>query len=82
MLKGYGCPGHSVMAAAIAAVEIARVDGSMSTFVLVHTFLAVLTIGAQRRGAARVAGAGRWWPGPITCAWRCLLPHTAWTAQA
>jgi acyl-CoA oxidase len=29
----------------MAGVELARVDGSMSTFFLVHTFLATLTIG-------------------------------------
>jgi acyl-CoA oxidase len=44
-LKGYGCQGHSVMACAMAGIELARVDGSMSTFFLVHTFLATLTIG-------------------------------------
>lgn len=43
-IKGYGCQGHSVMACAMAAVELARVDGSLSTFFLVHTFLATLTI--------------------------------------
>ena len=45
VLKGHGCPGHSIMGAAISTVETARVDGSMSTFLLVHSFLAVLTIG-------------------------------------
>jgi hypothetical protein len=44
-LQGYGCQGLSVMAAAMAAVELARVDGSCSTFFLVHTFLATLTLG-------------------------------------
>ncbi len=44
-LKGHGCAGLSINAAAIASAEIARVDGSMSTFVLVHNFLAMLTIG-------------------------------------
>lgn len=44
-LEGYGCAGLSINACAIASAEIARVDGSMSTFVLVHNFLAVLTIG-------------------------------------
>ena len=53
-MKGYGCPGHSIMTAAIAAVEIARVDGSMSTFVLVHTFLAVLTIGAPHAKSCNI----------------------------
>ncbi|KAI3435869.1 hypothetical protein D9Q98_001927 [Chlorella vulgaris] len=44
-LQGYGCQGLSVMGAAMAAVELARVDGSCSTFFLVHTFLATLTLG-------------------------------------
>lgn len=44
-LKGNGCQGNSIMACAMACVELARVDGSMSTFFLVHSFLAVLTIG-------------------------------------
>ena len=45
MLKGYGCPGQSVMGAAMANVEMARVDGSMSTFLMVHNSLCMLTIG-------------------------------------
>ena len=44
-VKGYGCPGHSVVGAAMAAVETARVDGSISTFLLVHGSLCALTIG-------------------------------------
>ena len=44
-LKEYGCQGNSVMACAMAVVELGRVDGSLSTFFLVHTFLATLTIG-------------------------------------
>lgn len=43
--KGYGCPGLSTMAAASAVVELARVDGSMSTFFLVHTYLGAMTVG-------------------------------------
>ena len=46
MLKGYGCPGQSIMGAAMANVEMARVDGSMSTFLMVHNSLCMLTIGA------------------------------------
>ena len=45
-LKGYGCPGQSVLGAAMGVIEVARVDGSISTFFLVHNSLAVLTIGA------------------------------------
>jgi acyl-CoA oxidase len=33
------------MANAMAVIEIARVDASMSTFLLVHSYLAMLTIG-------------------------------------
>lgn len=44
-LQGYGCPGLSITASAIAISEIARVDASCSTFILVHSSLAMLTIG-------------------------------------
>ncbi|KAK9835509.1 hypothetical protein WJX74_002019 [Apatococcus lobatus] len=44
-LKGNGCPGQSLVGAAMAVIEIARVDGSMSTFLMVHNSLAMLTIG-------------------------------------
>ncbi|GFR46240.1 hypothetical protein Agub_g7786 [Astrephomene gubernaculifera] len=44
-IKGYGCPGHSILANAMAVIETARVDASMSTFLLVHSYLAMLTIG-------------------------------------
>ncbi|XP_019446061.1 PREDICTED: acyl-coenzyme A oxidase 4, peroxisomal-like [Lupinus angustifolius] len=43
-IKGYGCPGLSITGSAIAIAEIARVDASSSTFVLVHSSLAMLTI--------------------------------------
>ncbi|KFK23840.1 hypothetical protein AALP_AAs60678U000100 [Arabis alpina] len=43
-IKGYGCPGLSITANAIATAEIARVDASCSTFVLVHSSLGMLTI--------------------------------------
>ena len=46
-LKGYGCPGQSVLGTAMAVIEIARVDASMSTFIMVHNSLAMLTIGAS-----------------------------------
>ncbi|XP_020703444.2 acyl-coenzyme A oxidase 4, peroxisomal-like, partial [Dendrobium catenatum] len=44
-IQGYGCPGLSITASAVAIAEIARVDASCSTFVLVHSSLAMLTIG-------------------------------------
>ncbi|XP_052173173.1 acyl-coenzyme A oxidase 4, peroxisomal [Diospyros lotus] len=43
-IKGYGCPGLSISASAITAAEVARVDASCSTFILVHSSLAMLTI--------------------------------------
>lgn len=43
-IKGYGCPGLSLTGSAIAMAELARVDASVSTFVLVHSSLAMLTI--------------------------------------
>lgn len=47
-LQGYGCPGHSITGSAVAAAEVARVDASCSTFLLVHSSLAMLTIGKSR----------------------------------
>ena len=38
----------------MAVIEIARVDASMSTFLLVHSFLAMLTIDLLVRARARV----------------------------
>ncbi|KAG8374420.1 hypothetical protein BUALT_Bualt11G0137400 [Buddleja alternifolia] len=43
-IKGYGCPNLSITANAIATAELARVDASCSTFILVHSSLAMLTI--------------------------------------
>lgn len=43
-IKGYGCAGLSITGAAMATMELARVDASCATFYLVHTFLAMLTI--------------------------------------
>eukprot|EP01018_Ginkgo_biloba_P015818 Gb_04916 [translate_table: standard] len=43
-IKGYGCPGLSVVGSAISIAEIARVDASCSTFIMVHSCLAMLTI--------------------------------------
>lgn len=44
-LQGNGCAGQSIMAAAMTVVEMARVDASMSTFLMVHNSLCMLTIG-------------------------------------
>lgn len=43
--QGYGCPGLSITGSAVAIAEVARVDASCSTFILVHSSLAMLTIG-------------------------------------
>jgi acyl-CoA oxidase len=43
-IKGFGCPGLSITGSAIVTAEIARVDASCSTFILVHSSLAMLTI--------------------------------------
>ncbi|XP_021288990.1 acyl-coenzyme A oxidase 4, peroxisomal [Herrania umbratica] len=43
-IKGYGCPGLSITGSAISTSEVARVDASCSTFILVHSSLAMLTI--------------------------------------
>lgn len=44
-LTGHGCCGHSLLGAAMVVIEMARVDASMSTFLMVHNSLAMLTIG-------------------------------------
>nr|GMD44947.1 acyl-coenzyme A oxidase 4, peroxisomal [Ipomoea batatas] len=44
-LKGeYGCPGLSITESAIVFAEVARVDASLSVFILVHDYLAMNTI--------------------------------------
>mmetsp|Transcript_25590 Transcript_25590/g.64931 ORF Transcript_25590/g.64931 Transcript_25590/m.64931 type:complete len:461 (-) Transcript_25590:299-1681(-) len=43
-IRGYGCPGGSIIQNAMAVIEIARVDASLSTFLLVHSYLAMLTV--------------------------------------
>ncbi|KAL6608272.1 hypothetical protein ACP70R_041335 [Stipagrostis hirtigluma subsp. patula] len=43
-IKGYGCPGLSLTGSAISVAEVARVDASCSTFILVHSSLAMSTI--------------------------------------
>ncbi|KAG2404646.1 hypothetical protein HKW66_Vig0115680 [Vigna angularis] len=46
--QGYGCPGLSITENAAAVAEVARVDASCSTFSLVHSSLAMLTIGKSK----------------------------------
>ncbi|KAJ7558445.1 hypothetical protein O6H91_04G039600 [Diphasiastrum complanatum] len=43
-IQGYGCPGLSIVGCALSVLEVARVDASCSTFILVHSSLAMLTI--------------------------------------
>ena len=43
-IRGYGCPGMSYVAAGLAAIELARGDGSLNTFFGVHSGLAMGTI--------------------------------------
>jgi len=44
-IQGHGCPGLSPLAAGLAAMELARGDGSVSTFYGVHSGLAMTAIG-------------------------------------
>ncbi|MCD9637862.1 Acyl-coenzyme A oxidase 4, peroxisomal [Datura stramonium] len=44
-LQGYGCPGLSITGSVVALAEISKVDASCSTFILLHSSLAMLTIG-------------------------------------
>ncbi|HVF02586.1 MAG TPA: acyl-CoA dehydrogenase family protein [Rubrobacteraceae bacterium] len=43
-IEGYGCPGMSQLAAGIVAIEMGRGDGSLNTFLGVHSGLAMGTI--------------------------------------
>lgn len=43
-VKTHGCRGLTTMGAAAAIVELGRVDGSLSTFFLVHSYLGVMTL--------------------------------------
>jgi glutaryl-CoA dehydrogenase len=43
-IQGYGCPGISVVAAGLVAMEMARGDASISTFFGVHSGLAMISI--------------------------------------
>ncbi|HEX2503014.1 MAG TPA: acyl-CoA dehydrogenase family protein [Miltoncostaeaceae bacterium] len=44
-IEGYGCPGLSPLAAGLVSMELARGDGSISTFHGVHSGLAMTAIG-------------------------------------
>ncbi len=45
-IRGYGCPGMSLMASVLVLMEMARGDGSLNTFFGVHSGLAMGTIHA------------------------------------
>lgn len=42
-IQGYGCPGLSFLGSAIATAEVARVDASCSSFIAVHSSVAMIT---------------------------------------
>ncbi|KAG0627069.1 hypothetical protein M758_2G171500 [Ceratodon purpureus] len=44
-IKGYGCPGFSILSHALVCAELSRVDASCCTFALVHSSLCMSTIG-------------------------------------
>jgi hypothetical protein len=48
--------GLSITGAAMATMELARVDASCATFYLVHTFLAMLTIALMVRRSSSLTG--------------------------
>ncbi len=51
-ISGYGCPGLSAVADGLVSVELARADGSLSTFHAVHTGLAmnaIATLGSEKQ---------------------------------
>lgn len=51
-ISGYGCPGLSAVADGLVSVELARADGSLSTFHAVHTGLAmnaIATLGSEEQ---------------------------------
>eukprot|EP00245_Coleochaete_scutata_P003418 TRINITY_DN15035_c0_g1_i1.p1 TRINITY_DN15035_c0_g1~~TRINITY_DN15035_c0_g1_i1.p1 ORF type:complete len:447 (+),score=75.88 TRINITY_DN15035_c0_g1_i1:112-1452(+) len=43
-IKGYGCPGLTMLGGAMVVFETARVDASCSTFIMVHSCLCMLSI--------------------------------------
>jgi len=58
-IQGYGCPGLSPLAAGLVSMELARGDGSVSTFHGVHSGLAMMAIGLLGSEEQK----GRWLPG-------------------
>lgn len=62
-LHGYGCPGMTAVAEGLAAAELARGDGSVSTFNVVHSGLAMAAIGLLGSPEQRM----RWLPEMARC---------------
>ncbi len=58
-IEGYGCPGLSPLAAGLVSMELARADGSVSTFHGVHSGLAMGAIGQLGSEEQKA----RWLPG-------------------
>ena len=57
-IEGYGCPGMSRLAAGLVSAEVARGDGSINTFLGVHSGLAMgIDRDARQRGAAAALAA-------------------------
>jgi glutaryl-CoA dehydrogenase len=62
-LRGNGCPGLSAVAEGLAAAELARGDGSISTFNVVHSGLAMASIGLLGSPEQQA----RWLPAMAAC---------------
>ena len=62
-LQGYGCPGLTAVAEGLAAAELARGDGSISTFNVVHSGLAMAAIGTLGSSEQKA----RWLPAMARC---------------
>jgi glutaryl-CoA dehydrogenase len=57
-IQGYGCPGLSPLAAGLVSMELARADGSVCTFLGVHSGLAMQAVARLGSGEQRQ----RWLP--------------------
>jgi glutaryl-CoA dehydrogenase len=62
-ITGYGCPGMSPLAEGLVTLELARGDGSFSTFHSVHSGLAMTAIGLLGSDEQKQ----RWLPGLASC---------------
>jgi glutaryl-CoA dehydrogenase len=62
-IDGYGCPGSSALTEGLVTLELARGDGSFSTFHSVHSGLAMTAIGLLGSDEQKQ----RWLPGLASC---------------